>query len=301
MKTMDGMELKPKFDRLQELFNRCVNHAFRVLTDRITIKSAYLDFDQMQELEKLEYIRTADELAQLYLRYSVLSDIRNFYSDSEFLWNSSFFEALSSGEKKKYLAFSVVSFDYFRYEQDNTTYDAELPYFSAVVKAVVLERYAAYLQDRKSEAVVEEEQTKVAMPPKAVPPIAETDNPFDTTLTDEQIAFLAEGINEVKMFNVPLTAEDLTAIFTGKPRAIVRSNNNRLVAFFFAGLSDRDLITPNWQSVISNCKLFLSKDRNREKYINQSDLSTATNYIRDIGAVGKYATIERYLKQVKKL
>ena len=131
--------------------------------------------------------------------------------------------------------------------------------------------------------------------------IAETDNPFDSTLNDEQIAFLAEGINDVKMFNVPLTADDLTVIFAGKPHAIVRSNNNRLVAFFFAGLSDRGLITPNWQSVIANYKLFLSKDRSRDKYITQSDLSTATNYIRDIGAEGKYATIERYLKQVKKL
>lgn len=292
---MDGMELKPKFDGLQELFNRCINHAFRVLTDRITAKSAYLDCEQMRELEKLEYIRTADELAQLYLRYSVLSDIRNCYADPAFLWESSFFEALNPGEKKKYLAFSVVSFDYSRYEQDNTAYDTELPYFSAVVKAVVLERYAAYLQARKPEDAPQEKPTKIATP------IAETDNPFDSTLTDEQIAFLAEGINDVKMFNVPLTADDLTAIFAGKPRAIVRSNNNRLVAFFFAGLSDRGLITPNWQSVIANYKLFLSKDRSRDKYINQSDLSSATNYIRDIGVVGKYATIERYLKQVKKL
>ena len=298
---MDGMELKPKFDGLQELFNRCINHVFRVLTDRITAKSAYLDCEQMRELEKLEYIRTADELAQLYLRYSVLSDIRNYYSDPAFLWNSSLFEELNSGEKKKYLAFSVVSFDYSCYEQTNTVYDAELPYFSVVVKTVVLERYAAYLQDRKSKDAPQEEPTAVALRPKAVPPIAETDNPFDSTLNDEQIAFLAEGINDVKMFNVPLTADDLTAIFAGKPHAIVRSNNNRLVAFFFAGLSDRGLITPNWQSVIANCKLFLSKDRSRDKYINQSDLSSATNYIRDIGVVGKYATIERYLKQVKKL
>lgn len=289
------MELKPKFDGLQELFNRCINHAFRVLTDRITAKSAYLDCEQMRELEKLEYIRTADELAQLYLRYSVLSNIRNYYSDPAFLWESSFFEALNPGEKKKYLAFSVVAFDHSRYEQDNTTYDAELPYFSAVVKAVVLERYAAYLQARKPEDAPQEKPTKIATP------IAETDNPFDSSLTDEQIAFLTEGINDVKMFNVPLTADDLTAIFAGKPHAIVRSNNNRLVAFFFAGLSDRGLITPNWQSVIANCKLFLSKDRSRDKYINQSDLSSATNYIRDIGVVGKYATIERYLKQVKKL
>lgn len=113
---MDGLELKTKFDGLQELFNRCINHAFRVLTDRITAKSAYLDCEQMRELEKLEYIRTADELAQLYLRYSVLSNIRNFYSDPAFLWNSTLFEELNSGEKKKYLAFSVVSFDYSRYE-----------------------------------------------------------------------------------------------------------------------------------------------------------------------------------------
>lgn len=298
---MDGMELKPKFDGLQELFNRCINHAFRVLTDRITAKSAYLDCEQMRELEKLEYIRTADELAQLYLRYSVLSNIRNFYSDPAFLWNSSLFEELNSGEKKKYHAFSVVSFDYSRYEQANTVYDAELPYFSAVVKAVVLERYAAYLQDRKSKVAAQKEPKEVVMTTKAVLPIAETDNPFDSTLNDEQIAFLVEGINDVKMFNVPLTPDDLTAIFAGKPHAIVRSNNNRLVAFFFAGLSDRGLITPNWQSVIANYKLFLSKDRSRDKYINQSDLSTATNYIRDIGAEGKYATIERYLKQVKKL
>lgn len=298
---MDGIELKPKFDGLQELFNRCINHAFRVLTDRITAKSAYLDCEQMQELERQEYIRTADELAQLYLRYSVLSDIRNYYSDPAFLWESSFFEALNPGEKKKYLAFSVVAFDHSRYEQDNTAYDTELPYFSTVVKAVILERYAAYLQDRKSKVAAQKEPKEVVMTPKAVPSIAETDNPFDSTLTDEQIAFLVEGINDVKMFNVPLTPDDLTVIFAGKPHAIVRSNNNRLVAFFFAGLSDRGLITPNWQSVIANYKLFLSKDRSRDKYINQSDLSTATNYIRDIGAEGKYATIERYLKQVKKL
>lgn len=288
------MELKPKFDGLQELFNRCISHAFRVLTDRITAKSAYLDREQTEELERQEYIRIADELAQLYLRYSVLSDIRNCYSDPAFFWEGGVFESLSSGEKKKYLAFSVVSFDYSRYEQDNTAYDEKLPYFSAVVKAVVLERYAAFLQARKPEDAPQEKPTKIAMP------IAEKDNPFDSTLTDEQIAFLTEGINDVKMFNVPLTPDDLTAIFAGKPHAIVRSNNNRLVAFFFAGLSDRGLITPNWQSVIANYKLFLSKDRSRDKYINQSDLSSAVNYIRDIGAEGKYATIERYLKQVKK-
>lgn len=301
---MEGMELKQQFNGIQELFNRCINPAYRVLTDCITAKSAFLGRDEAYELERQEYIRTMDELAALYLRFSVLSDIRSCYSAPEFFWESTFFEALKGDEKKKYLAFPVTTFDFTRYERDNTAYDLELPYFSAIVETVVLERYAAYLQNRKADEpkpAGEELQERTELSPKAIPPVAETDNPFDSTLTDEQIVFLAEGINDVKMFNVQLSADDLTAIFAGKPHAIVRSNNNRLVAFFFAGLSDRGLITPNWQSVIANYKLFLSKDKNRNKYINQSDLSTATNYIRDIGVEGRYATLERYLKQVKKL
>lgn len=190
----------------------------------------------------------------------------------------------------------MPSFDYSRYERDNTTYDVELPYFSAVVNVVVRERYAAYLRQR--EISLSESAPKSAI---AAPPIAETENPFDSILTDEQIAYLAAAVNDVKMFNVSLSADELKAIFACKPEAIVRSNNNRLVAFFFSGLSSRGLITPNWQSVIANHKLFLSKDTSRDKYINQSDLSTATNYIRDVGVEGKYATLEKYLMQVKRL
>lgn len=296
---MDVLALKPQLDGIQELFNRCINHAYRVLTDRITD----LDHEQMRELERQENIRTGDELAEMYLRHSVLSDIRYCYSDAAFLWESSFFEALNADEKKKYRTFSLSSFDYSRYEREPTIYDVSLPYFSVVVRTVVLERYAAYLGDRKRAEwhAKENRTTDAEFPPKAVPPIAETDNPFDSILTEPQVAFLAEAVNDVKMFNVSLTADDLAAILAGKPHAIVRSNNNRLVAFFFSGLSSRGLITPNWQSVIANYKLFLSKDRSRDKYINQSDLSTATNYIRDVGAEGKYATIEKYLKQVKKL
>jgi len=79
---MDGLELKTKFDGLQELFNRCINHAFRVLTDRITAKSAYLDCEQMRELEKLEYIRTADELG------AVVSALFRTVQHPEFLLRS---------------------------------------------------------------------------------------------------------------------------------------------------------------------------------------------------------------------
>ena len=294
---MEGMELKPQFVELQKIFYRCIQHACRVFEERITTKTARLDPEQRQAQERLEYNRVADELAELYMHHSVLSDLRFCYSEPAFLWEGGFFEALHADEKKKYLAFSVPSFDYSRYERDNTAYDAELPYFSAVVNVVVRERYAAYLRQRETSRS-ESSRKAVSI---VVPPIAETENPFDSILTDEQIAYLATAVNDVKMFNVSLSADELKAIFDCKPEAIVRSNNNRLVAFFFSGLSSRGLITPNWQSVIANHKLFLSKDTTRDKYINQSDLSTATNYIRDVGVEGKYATLERYLMQVKRL
>lgn len=146
---MEGMELKPQFDELQKIFDRCIKHACRVLEECIATKTARLDPDQRQEQERLEYNRIADELAELYLHHSVLSDLRFCYSEPAFLWEGGFFEALHADEKKKYLAFSVSSFDYSQYERDNTAYDAELPYFSAVVNIVVRERYAAYLRQRE--------------------------------------------------------------------------------------------------------------------------------------------------------
>ena len=195
---MTEEELKVKFDYIQGIFNRCINHAYQIITDSIAAKSEYLNREQADELEQQEYIRTTDELAQLYIRYSVLDDIQNFYSIPDFFWESGFYEALKPDEKRKYLLFSPLSFDYSRYEQDNSVYDEELPYFSVVVRAVVLERYSAYLRKKKEDRTQTETQpqqeqeeqkptTNAEFPIKAVPPIAETENPFGSILNDKQI------------------------------------------------------------------------------------------------------------------
>lgn len=132
---MTEEELKIKFDHIQGIFNRCINHASQVMIDNIASKSLYFDEEQADKLEQQEYVRTADELVQLYIRYSVLNDIPYFYSVSDFFWESGFYESLKLDEKRKYMSFNPLSFDYSRYEQDNTVYDEELPYFSVVVKA----------------------------------------------------------------------------------------------------------------------------------------------------------------------
>ena len=309
---MTEEELKAKFDYIQGMFNRCISHACQILIDSITVKSRYLNREQADELERQEYIHAVDELSQLYIRYSALNDIQNFYSVSDFFWESGFYEALKPDEKRKYLLFSPLSFDYSRYEQDNTVYDEELPYFSVVVKAVVLERYSAYLRKKKEdrtqtetqpqpEQEVQKQITNIEFSIKAVPPIAETENPFKSILNDRQIALLVDCINEVEIFNAPMTFEDLKAILSCKPKVIFRSNNNRQVAFLFSELSNRGLITPNWQSVIAKNKLFVTKNIKKDKYLNQGDLATAANYVKGVEHEKDYVTISNYIKQLKKL
>lgn len=282
------------------------------MIDGIASKSLYFDEEQADKLEQQEYVRTADELVQLYIRYSVLNDIQYFYSVSDFFWESGFYESLKSDEKRKYMSFNPLSFDYSRYEQDNTVYDEELPYFSAVVKAVVLERYSEYLRKKKESKVqaemqLQQEQEELqpiqdkCQEPKIIPHVAETENPFKSILNDRQIALLVDCINEVEIFNALMTFEDLKAILSCKPKVIFRSNNNRLVAFLFSELSNRGLITPNWQSVIARNKLFVTKNIKKDKYLNQGDLATAANYVKGVEHEKDYVTISNYIKQLKKL
>ena len=309
---MTERELKIKFDHIQGIFNRCINHASQVMIDGIASKSLYFDEEQADKLEQQEYVRTADELVQLYIRYSVLNDIQYFYSVSDFFWESGFYESLKSDEKRKYMSFNPLSFDYSRYEQDNTVYDEELPYFSVVVKAVVLERYSEYLRKKKESKVqaemqLQQEQEELqpiqdkCQEPKIIPHVAETENPFKSILNDRQIALLVDCINEVEIFNALMTFEDLKAILSCKPKVIFRSNNNRLVAFLFSELSNRGLITPNWQSVIARNKLFVTKNIKKDKYLNQGDLATAANYVKGVDHEKDYVTISYYIKQLKKL
>lgn len=307
---MENTEFKAKFDNIQRLFDRCISHAYETLERNIYMKSQYLNTEQVEELEGQEYIHNADELASLYMSYSVLSEMQRCYFIHDFFWESGFYEALKPDEKRKYLLFSPLSFDYSRYEQNNSVYDEELPYFSVIVKTVVLEKYSAYLRKKKESKVQAEMQPQQKEPqpiqdkcqePKIISHIAETENPFKSILNDRQIALLVDCINEVEIFNALMTFEDLKAILSCKPKVIFRSNNNRLVAFLFSELSNRGLITPNWQSVIAKNKLFVTKNIKKDKYLNQGDLATAANYVKGVEHEKDYVTISNYIKQLKKL
>lgn len=51
---MTEEELKVKFNYIQGIFNRCINHAYQIITDSIVAKSEYLNREQADELEQQE-------------------------------------------------------------------------------------------------------------------------------------------------------------------------------------------------------------------------------------------------------
>lgn len=96
------MELKPQFDELQK-YSIVVSNTLAGYWRSVLRRKPPIRPDQRQEQERLEYNRIADELAELYLHHSVLSDLRFCYSEPAFLWEGGFFEALHADEKKNTL------------------------------------------------------------------------------------------------------------------------------------------------------------------------------------------------------
>ena len=134
---------------------------------------------------------------------------------------------------------------------------------------------------------------------KPIEILTEETNPFNHKFTDSQIAFLAEVVNKVHLFwGKDVTEEEMRAIFDCKVKVPLKSKNNRLLAQFFSQLSYREYITESWQSVVAKHKLFISS--RKDDYINQSDLSSACNYLNKCQESGNYLKISNYIQQLKK-
>lgn len=121
---------------------------------------------------------------------------------------------------------------------------------------------------------------------------------FDYTLTDKQIEHLTSIVNELHIFRGDdVTDEQLKSILDCSPTVILKSKNNRLLAHLFDQLSRREYITENWQAVIARNMLF--KSSQKDDYLNQNDLSTATNKLQDMDMTGNYSKLEIYIKDLK--
>ena len=305
---MVNCDLKIKLDKVQKILSYCITQTYNVLIGNVMRKKGCIDNIQLKEILQKEYIRITDDLSSIYLYHPALACVELYYTDDNFLWESTFFESLTKEQKQKYASFSVSSFEYAKYIERHTTYNNVLPMFSYLVDAILYERYAKYLTgeieqleliekqtaQHRSSILVNDEPCEQKKKPVIV---GKGTNPFQSDFTDEQIEILTACINEIQLFTTCISPKILKDFFACKLKGVLKSNNNRQLAYLMQSLNLRGFITDEWQSAIARNELVLGKTK--DTTLTRTDLSTATDQINMKQPKG-WETIDKYLKQLKK-
>lgn len=305
---MENDSLKIQLGSIQQILSYCITQTYNVLIGNILRKKSCISNIQLKEILQKEYIRITDELSFIYLTYPALACVEKYYTDDNFLWESTFFESLTKEQKQKYTSFSVSSFEYARYIDRHTSYNDALPMFSYLIDAILYELYAKYLMAEIARIELTEVQTDRSRysvlindepcEQKRKPVIVgKGTNPFQSDFTDEQIEILTACINEIQLFTTCISPKILKDFFACKLKGVLKSNNNRQLAYLMQSLNLRGLITDEWQSAIARNELVLGKTKDTP--LTRTDLSTATDQINMKQPKG-WEIIDKYIKQLKK-
>ena len=305
---MENDNLKIQLDSIQRILNYCITQTYNVLIGNILRKKSCVSNMQFKEILQKEYIRITDDLFSIYLNYPALTCVEKYYTDDNFLWESTFFESLTKEQKQKYTSFPISSFEYAKYIEAHTYYNDTLPMFSYLVDAILYERYAEYLMgeiDRielrevqtvqpRSSILVNDEPCEQKKKPVIV---GKEINPFQSDFTEEQIEILTTCINEIQLFTTNISSNILKDFFACKLKGVLKSNNNRQLAYLMQSLNLKGFITDEWQSAIARNELVLGKTKDTS--LTRTDLSTATDQI-NMKQPKEWETIDKYIKQLKK-
>ena len=305
---MENDNLKIQLDSIQRILSYCITQTYNVLIGNILRKKGCINNIQFKEILQKEYIRITDELSSIYLNHSALACVEEYYNAGDFLWESTFFESLTKEQKQKYTSFPVSSFEYAKYIEAHIYYNDALPMFSYLVDAILYERYTEYLMgeiDRieltevqtvqpRSSILVNDEPCEQKKKPVIV---GKEINPFQSDFTEEQIEILTTCINEIQLFTTNISSNILKDFFACKLKGVLKSNNNRQLAYLMQSLNLKGFITDEWQSAIARNELVLGKTKDTS--LTRTDLSTATDQINMKQPKG-WETIDKYIRQLKK-
>ena len=297
--------MENNFREIQKILDSCIAHDYKTKVDALFLKREYLTQAQLKDYLRQEIFRVTENIVAIQQKYRVVRNIVLDMDIPDFLWESGYFEDLTSDERKKYIAFRCSDFDMDAYLHEPSCYDGRLPYLSIIVNLVVLSKYLRYLQEQESnyhtDAVAIQEQVL----PKEKEESADTNptkivgksNPFKSTLKANEIKLLTDCVNEANMFTTTVSAKILTDFFNCKLNGVLKVNNTRLLAYLMMQLSCYNYIVYEWQSVIANNKLILKKIKGEP--LTRTDLSSATDQAKNIYPKG-YEIIDKYIKQLKK-
>lgn len=305
---MENDNLKIQLNSIQQILSYCITQTYNVLIGNILRKKGCISNIQLKEILQKEYIRITDELSSIYQNHPTLTCVEEYYNDDDFLWESTFFESLTKEQKQKYTSFSVSSFEYAKYIEEHTVYNDVLPMFSYLVDAILYERYAKYLMveierieltevqtvPSRSSILINDELCEQKNKPVIV---GKKTTPFQSGFTDEQIDILTACINEIQLFTTCISSKILKDFFACKLKGVLKSNNNRQLAYLMQSLNLKGFITDEWQSAIARNKLVLGKTKDTP--LTRTDLSTATDQINMKQPKG-WEIIDKYIKQLKK-
>ena len=180
--------------------------------------------------------------------------------------------------------------------------------FSYLVDAILYERYAKYLTGEIEQLELIEKQTaqhrssilvndEPCQQKKKPVIVGKGTNPFQSDFTDEQIEILTACINEIQLFTTCISSKILKDFFACKLKGVLKSNNNRQLAYLMQSLNLRGFITDEWQSAIARNEFVLGKTKNTP--LTRTDLSSATDQINMKQPKG-WEIIDKYIKQLKK-
>ena len=307
---MEDNKLEIQLTKIQSFVDHCVMQTFNILIGNIMRKKECIGLILLKERLQNEFLQITDNLSSIYMKYPALSCVEESYKENNFLWDSTFYDSLNKEQRGKYSSFDLATFDYSKYVENHTFYDEELPMFSSLVDAILYERYANYLKceigkielneiknsfQRHSTIVYDDIESSQL---KEKPVIVGNEiNPFKSDFSEEQIEILTDCINEVKLFTTSVSPKITKNLFDCNLKGVLKSNNNRLLAYLMQSLNLRGYVTNEWQSTIARSKLILGKTKDTP--LTRTDLSTATDQINMKQPKG-WEIIDKYIKQLKK-
>ena len=307
---MEDDRLETQLTKIQSFVNHCVMQTFNVLIGNIMRKKECFGTMILKGMLQEEFLQITDKLSSIYMKYSALSCVEESYNENNFLWDSTFYESLNKEQMGKYSNFDLSTFDYSKYFENHTLYDEDLPMFSSLIDAILYERYSHYLKceiekielseikksfQRHSTIVYDNIEPS---PPKEKPMIVGNEiNPFKSDFSEEQIEILTDCINEVKLFTTSVSPKITKSLFDCNLKGVLKSNNNRLLAYLMQSLNLRGYVTDEWQSTIARSKLILGKTKDTP--LTRTDLSSANDSAKPEPKGSE--TIDKYIKKLKNI
>lgn len=259
------LHIQTSIENIQKKVNEFIYYDLKQLVDSSHPKIEYLDEEHWKAFLNEEKIKTTDELRMLLEQYNQnlagpYKDGIYYYKNKDFLWNSSFYEWLNEEEKTKYIKFDASILDYNKYIILKECYDNDLPYFSKIIRCMVLKKYLSESFEEMDYLYCEKNGNK-KMPDTEKKASKKKDNhkkTLESNFNNKQIEILTDCVNNLHIFKTKISQRTMKQIFNCSLKNPIQIKNTNLLVLFFAYLEDDDFITRKWQSICETEKIFLT-------------------------------------------